>query len=122
MPDEELEKKLGKGCDRLSFLSFSAKKLAKQVDRFQVQLSEEKSRNRELSTQLTEAADYKVCIQFQSVLSHNRINPNASGNKCMKRGICVVRAIISQLQLMTITTLAALNLNAFVIPRDASSK
>lgn len=54
-------KKNGKGYDRLFFLSFSAKKLARQVDRFQVQLSEEKSRNRELSAQLTEAADYKVC-------------------------------------------------------------
>ncbi|XP_050450535.1 coiled-coil domain-containing protein 170 isoform X1 [Cataglyphis hispanica] len=37
-----------------------AKKLAKQVERLQVQLSEEKSRNRELSAQLAEAADYKA--------------------------------------------------------------
>ncbi|KYM77317.1 Coiled-coil domain-containing protein C6orf97 [Atta colombica] len=36
-----------------------AKKLGKQVDRLQIQLSDEKSRNRELSAQLTEAADYK---------------------------------------------------------------
>ncbi|XP_076628794.1 coiled-coil domain-containing protein 170 [Colletes latitarsis] len=36
-----------------------AKKLSKQLDRLQGQLSEEKSRNRELSAQLTEAADYK---------------------------------------------------------------
>lgn len=42
------------------FLIFSAKKLTKQVERLQSQLSEEKSRNRELSAQLTEAADYKV--------------------------------------------------------------
>jgi len=46
--------------EQFSFLSFSAKKLAKQVERFQVQLSDEKSRNRELSAQLTEAADYKA--------------------------------------------------------------
>lgn len=32
----------------------------KQVDRLTVQLAEEKSRNRELSAQLTETADYKV--------------------------------------------------------------
>lgn len=32
----------------------------KQIDRLQVQVAEEKSRNRELSAQLTEAADYKV--------------------------------------------------------------
>lgn len=42
------------------FLSCSAKKMVKQVERLQVQLSEEKSRNRELSGQLTEAADYKA--------------------------------------------------------------
>lgn len=45
-----------------------AKKLAKQMERVQIQLSEEKTRNRELNAQLTEAADYKVsfcrlCIQ-----------------------------------------------------------
>lgn len=32
----------------------------KQIDRLQIQLTEEKSRNREISAQLTEAADYKV--------------------------------------------------------------
>ncbi|XP_034950861.1 coiled-coil domain-containing protein 170 [Chelonus insularis] len=37
-----------------------AKKAMKQVDRLQIQLAEEKSRNRELSAQLTEAADYKI--------------------------------------------------------------
>ncbi|TGZ48523.1 Coiled-coil domain-containing protein [Temnothorax longispinosus] len=50
-----------------------AKKLAKQVERLQVQLSDEKSRNRELSAQLTEAADYKVCNFKNPYLpSHNR--------------------------------------------------
>ncbi|XP_071565098.1 coiled-coil domain-containing protein 170 isoform X3 [Temnothorax nylanderi] len=43
-----------------------AKKLAKQVERFQVQLSDEKSRNRELSAQLTEAADYKIAALERS--------------------------------------------------------
>ncbi|KAL0134280.1 hypothetical protein PUN28_001231 [Cardiocondyla obscurior] len=43
-----------------------AKKLAKQVERLQVQLSEEKSRNRELSAQLTEAADYKIAALERS--------------------------------------------------------
>ncbi|GAB1863484.1 Coiled-coil domain-containing protein C6orf97 [Camponotus japonicus] len=43
-----------------------AKKLAKQVERSQVQLSEEKSRNRELSAQLTEAADYKIAALERS--------------------------------------------------------
>lgn len=57
-------------------LSFSAKKLAKQVERLQVQLSEEKSRNRELSAQLTDAADYKARNFRESVLSYNQINPN----------------------------------------------
>ncbi|XP_076655762.1 coiled-coil domain-containing protein 170 isoform X2 [Halictus rubicundus] len=37
-----------------------AKKLAKQLDRLQAQYLEEKARNRELSAQLTEAADYKA--------------------------------------------------------------
>lgn len=37
-----------------------AKKFMKQLDRLQMQLADEKTRNRELSTQLTEAADYKV--------------------------------------------------------------
>ncbi|KAF7992782.1 hypothetical protein HCN44_005126 [Aphidius gifuensis] len=37
-----------------------AKKAMKQIDRLQVQVAEEKSRNRELSAQLTEAADYKI--------------------------------------------------------------
>lgn len=61
-----------------SFLSFSAKKLAKQVERMQIQLSEEKSRNRELSAQLTEAADYKARnFENYSALSHNQINPNS---------------------------------------------
>lgn len=39
---------------------FRAKKLSKQTDRLQAQILEERSRNRELSAQLTEAADYKV--------------------------------------------------------------
>ncbi|XP_019699519.2 coiled-coil domain-containing protein 170 isoform X2 [Harpegnathos saltator] len=43
-----------------------AKKLVKQVERLQVQLSEEKSRNRELSAQLTEAADYKIAALERS--------------------------------------------------------
>ncbi|KYN17154.1 Circumsporozoite protein, partial [Trachymyrmex cornetzi] len=41
-----------------------ARKLGKQVDRLQIQLSDEKSRNRELSAQLTEAADYKPSIRY----------------------------------------------------------
>ncbi|XP_046812798.1 coiled-coil domain-containing protein 170 isoform X4 [Vespa crabro] len=43
-----------------------AKKLTKQVERLQSQLSEEKSRNRELSAQLTEAADYKIAALERS--------------------------------------------------------
>ncbi|KAG7213282.1 hypothetical protein KM043_002582 [Ampulex compressa] len=43
-----------------------AKKLGKQLERLQVQLSEEKSRNRELSAQLTEAADYKIAALERS--------------------------------------------------------
>ncbi|XP_036147444.1 coiled-coil domain-containing protein 170 isoform X3 [Monomorium pharaonis] len=43
-----------------------AKKLAKQIERLQVQLSDEKSRNRELSAQLTEAADYKIAALERS--------------------------------------------------------
>ncbi|XP_029175405.1 coiled-coil domain-containing protein 170 isoform X2 [Nylanderia fulva] len=43
-----------------------AKKLAKQVERLQIQLSDEKSRNRELSAQLTEAADYKIAALERS--------------------------------------------------------
>ncbi|CAL1689015.1 unnamed protein product [Lasius platythorax] len=43
-----------------------AKKLAKQAERLQVQLSDEKSRNRELSAQLTEAADYKIAALERS--------------------------------------------------------
>nr|XP_012232065.1 PREDICTED: coiled-coil domain-containing protein 170 [Linepithema humile] len=43
-----------------------AKKLVKQVERLQIQLSEEKSRNRELSAQLTEAADYKIAALERS--------------------------------------------------------
>ncbi|XP_015108926.1 coiled-coil domain-containing protein 170 [Diachasma alloeum] len=43
-----------------------AKKAAKQVERLQIQLAEEKSRNRELSTQLTEAADYKIAALERS--------------------------------------------------------
>lgn len=39
---------------------YRVKKVLKQVDRLSVQLAEEKSRNRDLSAQLTEAADYKV--------------------------------------------------------------
>ncbi|XP_034187468.1 coiled-coil domain-containing protein 170 isoform X2 [Osmia lignaria lignaria] len=42
------------------------KKLSKQIDRLQLQLSEEKSRNRELSAQLTEAADYKIAALERS--------------------------------------------------------
>lgn len=59
----------GEKCEWFFFLSFSAKKLAKQVERSQVQLSEEKSRNRELSAQLTEAADYKARNFQESALS-----------------------------------------------------
>ncbi|XP_070168634.1 coiled-coil domain-containing protein 170 isoform X2 [Polyergus mexicanus] len=43
-----------------------AKKLAKQVERLQIQWSEEKSRNRELSAQLTDAADYKIAALERS--------------------------------------------------------
>ncbi|KAI4496530.1 hypothetical protein M0804_000340 [Polistes exclamans] len=43
-----------------------AKKLTKQVERTQSQLSEEKLRNRELSVQLTEAADYKIAALERS--------------------------------------------------------
>ncbi|XP_076239449.1 coiled-coil domain-containing protein 170 [Calliopsis andreniformis] len=43
-----------------------AKKLSKQIDRLQAQLLEEKSRNRELSAQLTEAADYKIAALERS--------------------------------------------------------
>ena len=43
-----------------------AKKLSKQTDRLQVQLLEERSRNRELSAQLTEAADYKIAALERS--------------------------------------------------------
>ncbi|XP_054002962.1 coiled-coil domain-containing protein 170 isoform X2 [Hylaeus anthracinus] len=43
-----------------------AKKLSKQIDRLQVQFAEEKSRNRELSSQLTEAADYKIAALERS--------------------------------------------------------
>ncbi|XP_043670365.1 coiled-coil domain-containing protein 170 isoform X3 [Vespula pensylvanica] len=43
-----------------------AKKLTKQVERLQSQFSEEKSRNRELSAQLTEAADYKIAALERS--------------------------------------------------------
>lgn len=40
--------------------------MSKQIDRLQLQLSEEKSRNRELSAQLTEAADYKIAALERS--------------------------------------------------------
>lgn len=40
------------------------KKLVKQVDRLQLQLSEAKSQIRDLNSQLSEAADYKVNIHF----------------------------------------------------------
>ncbi|XP_017760087.1 PREDICTED: coiled-coil domain-containing protein 170 [Eufriesea mexicana] len=43
-----------------------ARKLSKQIDRLQVLLSEERSRNRELSAQLTEAADYKIAALERS--------------------------------------------------------
>ncbi|XP_043271010.1 coiled-coil domain-containing protein 170 isoform X2 [Venturia canescens] len=43
-----------------------AKKAVKQVDRLTIQLAEEKSRNRELSAQLTEAADYKIAALERS--------------------------------------------------------
>lgn len=36
------------------------KKLLKQQDRLHIQLAEEKTKNREISAQLTEAANYKV--------------------------------------------------------------
>ncbi|XP_046608949.1 coiled-coil domain-containing protein 170 isoform X1 [Neodiprion virginianus] len=42
------------------------KKLMKQIDRLQIQLTEEKSRNREISGQLTEAADYKIAALERS--------------------------------------------------------
>lgn len=51
----------------------------KQVERLQVQLSEEKSRNRELSAQLTEAADYKARNFRQSYfLRYNQADRYAS--------------------------------------------
>ncbi|XP_012062824.1 PREDICTED: coiled-coil domain-containing protein 170 [Atta cephalotes] len=50
----------------IHFIPSSAKKLGKQVDRLQIQLSDEKSRNRELSAQLTEAADYKIAALERS--------------------------------------------------------
>ncbi|XP_076226582.1 coiled-coil domain-containing protein 170 isoform X6 [Nomia melanderi] len=43
-----------------------SKKLAKQIDRLQAQLSEEKVRSRELGSQLTEAADYKIAALERS--------------------------------------------------------
>ncbi|KAK0089653.1 hypothetical protein PV325_006076 [Microctonus aethiopoides] len=43
-----------------------AKKFMKQLDRLQMQLADEKTRNRELSTQLTEAADYKIAALERS--------------------------------------------------------
>lgn len=43
-----------------------AKKLSKQIDRLQMQLNDEKARNRELSAQLTEAADYKIAALERS--------------------------------------------------------
>ncbi|XP_006611826.1 coiled-coil domain-containing protein 170 [Apis dorsata] len=43
-----------------------AKKLSKQTDRLQAQILEERSRNRELSAQLTEAADYKIAALERS--------------------------------------------------------
>lgn len=39
------------------------KKLVKQVDRLQLQLSEAKDQVRDLNTQLAEATDYKVTMQ-----------------------------------------------------------
>lgn len=39
------------------------KKLLKQVDRLQLQLSEAKDQVRDLNTQLAEATDYKVTMQ-----------------------------------------------------------
>ncbi|XP_063990286.1 coiled-coil domain-containing protein 170 isoform X2 [Diachasmimorpha longicaudata] len=43
-----------------------AKKATKQVERLQIQLAEEKSRNRELGTQLVEMADYKIAALERS--------------------------------------------------------
>ncbi|XP_043480201.1 coiled-coil domain-containing protein 170 isoform X2 [Leptopilina heterotoma] len=43
-----------------------AKKLSKQIDRLQMQANDEKARNRELSAQLTEAADYKIAALERS--------------------------------------------------------
>lgn len=81
---KRIKKKWNKEKVRVVFLpfSFSAKKLAKQVERLQVQLSEEKSRNRELSAQLAEAADYKARNFRESVLSYNQINPNMYFAEC----------------------------------------
>ncbi|XP_023287530.1 coiled-coil domain-containing protein 170 [Orussus abietinus] len=42
------------------------KKLMKQLDRLQLQLNDEKARNRELSAQLAEAADYKIAALERS--------------------------------------------------------
>lgn len=64
---ERIERKRNKKKWNFSFLFFSAKKLAKQVERLQIQLSDEKSRNRELSAQFTEAADYKARIIYESL-------------------------------------------------------
>lgn len=49
------------------------KKLVKQVDRLQIQLSEAKSQIRELTCQLTEAADYKVKVFLYSAISSYHI-------------------------------------------------
>ncbi|XP_078037995.1 coiled-coil domain-containing protein 170 isoform X1 [Augochlora pura] len=46
--------------------SLRAKKLVKQLDRLQAQYTEEKARNRELGSQLTEAADYKIAALERS--------------------------------------------------------
>ncbi|XP_033338083.2 coiled-coil domain-containing protein 170 isoform X1 [Megalopta genalis] len=43
-----------------------AKKLVKQLERLQAQYTEEKARNRELGSQLTEAADYKIAALERS--------------------------------------------------------
>lgn len=46
------------------------KKLVKQVDRLQLQLSEAKSQIRDLNSQLAEAADYKVILLLLEYTFH----------------------------------------------------
>lgn len=42
------------------YFFFRVKKLLKQIDKLQLQLAEARATNRDLKTQLTDAADYKV--------------------------------------------------------------